>query len=203
MHHLVPAETVECDGVAILRLPGGPGRSGRRGRRGCAASADDPGGGWNPTQHRPSAVKTPRTSSTTAAISARSTRDGNPAAPERVAKPSAVRVLTHLRFDGRAVSFFGDLHPSFSGNVVKAMGGTTLGYPVVSRILARRQPSLPSPDELRARLHEITRLTPNIIEVVVRAPIAARAFRPSQFYRLQNYEHCRRSTASSRSARTA
>jgi hypothetical protein len=62
--------------------------------------------------------------------------DGNPVTPERVAKPSAVRVLTSLRPDGRGVSFFGDLHPSFSGNVVKAMGGATLGYPVVSRMLA-------------------------------------------------------------------
>jgi len=122
--------------------------------------------------------------------------DGNPVTPERVVKPSAVRVLTHLRPDGRAVSFFGDLHPSFFGNVVKAMGGATLGYPVVSRMLARRTPSAPAPVELAARLdyelrpqvHEIVRLTPNIIEVVVRAPIAARAFKPGQFYRLQNYE---------------
>ena len=45
-------------------------------------------------------------------------------------------------------------------------------------------------DELRARVHEIVRLTPNIVEVVVRAPIAARAFKPGQFYRLQNYERC-------------
>src|SRR5207302_7573626 len=122
--------------------------------------------------------------------------DGNPATPERVVKPSAVRVLTHLRPDGRAVSFFGDLHPSFAGNVVKAMGGATLGYPVISRMLARLTPSSPAPMELmarldyelRARVHEIVRLTPNIIEVVVRAPIAARAFNPGQFYRLQNYE---------------
>jgi NAD(P)H-flavin reductase len=122
--------------------------------------------------------------------------EGNPATPERVVKPSVVRVLTHLRPDGRAVSFFGDLHPSFFGNVVKAMGGATLGYPVVSRILARRAPSEPAPAELaarldyelRARVHEIVRLTPNIVEVVVRAPIAARAFKPGQFYRLQNYE---------------
>ena len=122
--------------------------------------------------------------------------DGNPATPERVVKPSAVRVLTHLHADGRAVSFFGDLHPSFFGNVVKAMGGATLGYPVVSRVLARRAPSALSSaalaarlnDELRARVHEVTRLTPNIVEIVVRAPIAARAFKPGQFYRLQNYE---------------
>jgi len=122
--------------------------------------------------------------------------DGNPVTPERVAKPGAVRVLTSLRLDGRAVSFFGDLHPSFSGNVVKAMGGATLGYPVVSRMLARLSPSAPSPaellarldDELRARVHEVVRLTPKIVEVVVKAPMAARAFRPGQFYRLQNYE---------------
>src|SRR4029077_4823518 len=118
--------------------------------------------------------------------------DGNPVTPERVAKPDAVRVLTSLRPDGHAISFFGDLHPSFSGNVVKAMGGATLGYPVVSRMLARIVPSAPSPaefavrleDELRARVHDIIRLTPNIVEVVVRAPMAARAFMPGQFYRL-------------------
>jgi NADPH-dependent glutamate synthase beta subunit-like oxidoreductase/NAD(P)H-flavin reductase len=122
--------------------------------------------------------------------------DGNPATPERVAKPSAVRVLTSLRRDGRAISFFGDLHPSFSGNVVKAMGGATLGYPVVSHMLGRLRPAAPSPaelaarldDELRARVHEVVRLTPKIVEVVIKAPMAARAFRPGQFYRLQNYE---------------
>jgi NADPH-dependent glutamate synthase beta subunit-like oxidoreductase/NAD(P)H-flavin reductase len=122
--------------------------------------------------------------------------DGNPVTPERVAKPNAVRVLTSLRPDGRAISFFGDLHPSFSGNVVKAMGGATLGYPVVSRVLARFPPTAPSParlaarldDELRARVHEVVRLTPKIVEVAIKAPMAARAFRPGQFYRLQNYE---------------
>jgi NADPH-dependent glutamate synthase beta subunit-like oxidoreductase/NAD(P)H-flavin reductase len=116
--------------------------------------------------------------------------------PQRVAKPDAAHVLMSLMEDGRTVSFFGDLHPSFAGNVVKAMGGATRGYPVVSRVLARRAPSQPTPeamkaqldDELRARVHEIIRLTPRIIEVVVKAPMAARAFQPGQFYRLQNYE---------------
>ena len=116
--------------------------------------------------------------------------------PQRVAKPEAAHVLMSLMEDGRAVSFFGDLHPSFAGNVVKAMGGATRGYPVVSRTLAKRPPAGPAPealkarldDELRARVHEIIRLTPRIIEVVVKAPMAARAFQPGQFYRLQNYE---------------
>src|SRR5205814_3093102 len=77
---------------------------------------------------------------------------GKPAAPERIVKPSAVRVLTHLRPDMRAVSFFGDLHPSFFGNVVKAVGGATQGYPVVSRMLARLTPSAPTPAELSTKL---------------------------------------------------
>jgi NADPH-dependent glutamate synthase beta subunit-like oxidoreductase/NAD(P)H-flavin reductase len=122
--------------------------------------------------------------------------EGNPATPERVAKPAEVRVLMSLAEDGRAVSFFGDLHPSFAGNVVKAMGGAKQGYPVVSHTLARRPPASPEPatlktrldDELRARVHMVERLTPKIVEVVVRAPMAARAFQPGQFYRLQNYE---------------
>src|SRR5207253_2695405 len=77
--------------------------------------------------------------------------DGNPATPERVAKPEAVRVLMSLLEDGRAVSFFGDLHPSFAGNVVKAMGGATQGYPVVIQMLARRPPAVPEPAALKAR----------------------------------------------------
>ena len=32
------------------------------------------------------------------------------------------------------------------------------------------------------------RLTPTIVEIVIKAPMAARAFKPGQFYRLQNYE---------------
>lgn len=121
---------------------------------------------------------------------------GNPVTPERTSKPTRPQVLMSLRPDGRAVSFFGDLHPSFSGNVVKAMGGAKQGYPVVSRVLQRVPPSEVTAaelvrkldDGLRARVDQVIRLTPNIVEVVVRAPLAARAFRPGQFYRLQNYE---------------
>ena len=42
--------------------------------------------------------------------------------------------------------------------------------------------------ELRAVVEDVIRLTPNILEIVVRAPIAARSFQPGQFYRLQNFE---------------
>jgi NADPH-dependent glutamate synthase beta subunit-like oxidoreductase/NAD(P)H-flavin reductase len=121
---------------------------------------------------------------------------GNPVTPERVCKPGEVRVMMYRAADGRFMSFFGDLHPSFAGNVVKAMGGAKQGYPVLTRAMA----ALPMPQrtpaqivaqanaEWRARVVRVDRLTPTIVEIVVEAPAAARQFEPGQFYRLQNYE---------------
>ncbi len=114
-----------------------------------------------------------------------------------LAKPEKPAVLTEIRADGRATSFFGDLHPSFHGNVVKAMASATQGYPIVSRMLGRVEAASTEPDaaflarvddELRATVERVERLTPTIVEVVVHAPAAARRFRPGQFYRLQNFE---------------
>ena len=114
-----------------------------------------------------------------------------------LAKPEHPAVLTEIRGDGRATSFFGDLHPSFSGNVVKAMASAKQGYPIVSRMLDRVAPASDASDaaffakldgELRATVAWVERLTPTIVEVVVKAPAAARRFRPGQFYRLQNFE---------------
>jgi NADPH-dependent glutamate synthase beta subunit-like oxidoreductase/NAD(P)H-flavin reductase len=123
--------------------------------------------------------------------------EGNPVTPVRsLAKPDDNHILMHRTGGGRFISFFGDLHPSFFGNVVKAMGSAKRGYPLVSRVLAQVAPSPVSGqaliarcrDELTATVHAVNRLTPNIVEVVLRAPAAARAFHPGQFYRLQNYE---------------
>lgn len=136
--------------------------------------------------------------------------NGQPVTPERLTKPSHVFVLTALHDGGRAVSFFGDQHPSFAGNVVAAMASAKQGYPVVSRMLARRvgPPAEGGGAALIARLndllrpvvHTVERLTPTILEVVVRAPLAARMFRPGQFYRLQNYETLARTIDSTRLA---
>jgi len=117
--------------------------------------------------------------------------------PERgLAKPDVNHVLMHKTADDRFISFFGDLHPSFFGNVVKAMGGAKRGYPVVSQVLTAVPASAVSGadliarcrNDLRATVHAVNRLTPTIVEVVVHAPAAARAFSPGQFYRLQNFE---------------
>ena len=123
---------------------------------------------------------------------------GAPVRPERhTSKPKRPEVLLHRYPDGRFMSFFGDLHPSYFGNVVKAMGSAKQGFPTVSHVLAQRAPASKLDDaqflanlnrELRAVVHEVRRLTPTIVEVVLRAPVAARRFEPGQFYRMQNFE---------------
>jgi NAD(P)H-flavin reductase len=94
------------------------------------------------------------------------------------------------------MSFFGDLHPSFAGNVVKAVASAKRGYPVIDRALRARPPSSVDAHALARSLNEglrpvvtsVERLTPTAVEVTVRAPFAAAAYRPGQFFRVQNYE---------------
>ncbi len=120
---------------------------------------------------------------------------GVPVCPERCGKPAHTHLIAHLAADGRAVSFFGDLHPSFAGTVVKAMASAKNGYPIISRLLTRVSPTADPPAVLHrlrsngsASVVRVERLTATIVEVVVKAPLAAQAFRPGQFFRLQNYE---------------
>ena len=123
---------------------------------------------------------------------------GEPVKPQRsTSKPDTPDVLLSRAADGRFVSYFGDVHPSYFGNVVKAMGSAKQGYPVVSRVLATRPPQNAEAaaefaarlaDRLVATVERVERLTPTIIEVVLRAPLAAEKFQPGQFYRLQNFE---------------
>lgn len=130
---------------------------------------------------------------------------------------------------GRLISYYGDNHPVYAGNVVKAMASAKYGYEEVCALFAdeiaavenesgareatsggksereagAREPvSAPGSeggerfaqlvekldDELIARVVRVERLTPTIVDVVVRAPMQARKFHPGQFYRLQNYE---------------
>ena len=119
---------------------------------------------------------------------------GHAVTPERLSKPVETHVLMKKRGDGKAISFFGDLHPSFAGNVVKAMASAKKGYPVVSQAVAGLSSIEPEPflknigHLLKAHVHAVNRLTPTIIEVVVHAPLAAKNFQPGQFFRLQNFE---------------
>ena len=113
------------------------------------------------------------------------------------------------RSDGRFISFYGDAHPVFAGNVVKAMASARLGYREIARLFEREVAAQDLDEQaerenawvrfaevledgLRAEVVDAIRLADRIVEVIVRAPMAARNFRPGQFYRVQNYEGTRR-----------
>jgi NADPH-dependent glutamate synthase beta subunit-like oxidoreductase/NAD(P)H-flavin reductase len=129
---------------------------------------------------------------------------GHPIVPETGAKPLRAQVLLAppgmIEADGRRLSVFGDLHPGFAGNVVGAMASAKRGYPEVGMVMQQRRPEAELggkswqdlvaelDDGLVARVVRVERLTPTIVEVVVRAPMAARHFQPGQFFRLQNFE---------------
>jgi len=120
-------------------------------------------------------------------------------------EPDAMGFFTSYESDGRFISYYGDNHPRYAGNVVKAMASATHGYREVMRLFEDRIATsdvsaqadrdrswrgllATLEEELTARVVEVKRLTPTIIEVIVRAPAAARHFHPGQFYRLQNFE---------------
>ena len=80
-------------------------------------------------------------SRSTAAISRPMTRTASPRQPQRIAKPDDVQVLIiPARRTAVRSAFSAICIRRFAGNVVKAMGGAKQGYPVVSRVLARRAP---------------------------------------------------------------
>ncbi len=106
---------------------------------------------------------------------------------------------------GRFISFYGDNHPTYAGNVVKAMASAKDGYGQVVRLFEKDVRALDARDQasrdaaraklfgrldasLLATIETVQRLTPTIVEVIVKAPAAAEHFQPGQFYRLQNFE---------------
>lgn len=113
--------------------------------------------------------------------------------------------FTSYENDGKLISYYGDNHPKYAGNVVKAMASAKNGYPKVVEIFAEElatRGDLPQAErdeifdkleakldeEIRAYVVKVDRLTPTIVDVIVKAPLQARKFEPGQFYRLQNFE---------------
>ncbi|MFN7130525.1 MAG: FAD-dependent oxidoreductase, partial [Myxococcales bacterium] len=113
--------------------------------------------------------------------------------------------FTSYNRDGKFITFYGDNLPRYAGSVVKAMASAKHGYSHVAALFAdeiaqqdpKDQPMREHRFEVVARRFEeqlaaevvrVERLTPTIVEVVVKAPLQAKKFKPGQFYRLQNFE---------------
>ena len=108
--------------------------------------------------------------------------------------------FTSYRQGSHYVTFIGDTHPVFHGSVVKAIASAARSWPQVMGALAER-PARHSSDpaagraflddiaqRLNAEVVDVDTSNPEVTEIRVRAPQAARNFRPGQFFRLQTFE---------------
>jgi NADPH-dependent glutamate synthase beta subunit-like oxidoreductase/NAD(P)H-flavin reductase len=110
--------------------------------------------------------------------------------------------FTSYSSGGKFITYYGDNHPIYAGNVVKAMASAKHGYEKVTELFADEisdQNAAESEngfsqliqtldEQFRAFVVRVERLTPTIVDVIVKAPIQAKKFEPGQFYRLQNFE---------------
>ncbi|WP_425402594.1 pyridine nucleotide-disulfide oxidoreductase [Halofilum ochraceum] len=122
-----------------------------------------------------------------------------PVAQAEHAKSQEFGPFTSYNQGGHKVSFIGDTHPAFHGSVVKAIASSMRTYPEILDALGSAPRASDDQRDSEAFLEEVadrfqaTVLSVNtsdtaMAEVWVRAPMAARNFRPGQFYRLQTFE---------------
>jgi len=96
------------------------------------------------------------------------------------------------------VSFLGDTHPVFHGSVVNAVASAKRTYPKIVEALQAKM-TAGSDDEyqqfaqriealLTAKVVDVRQLAEDVLEISVKAPLAAHCFQPGQFFRLQNFD---------------
>ncbi|WP_419235054.1 FAD-dependent oxidoreductase [Rickettsia endosymbiont of Nabis limbatus] len=108
----------------------------------------------------------------------------------------AIGIENNTEFDEDKYSYFGDCNPKYSGSVVKALANSKDGYEALNKKLANNNPNFKGDyknfvkqldDLLISKVYKINILDDKIFELVIHSPLAARNFKPGQFFRLQNY----------------
>jgi NADPH-dependent glutamate synthase beta subunit-like oxidoreductase/NAD(P)H-flavin reductase len=93
----------------------------------------------------------------------------------------------------KAVSFFGDLHPDFEGNVVRAMASAKKGYSQITEIIQKKSDTPDSNflskinSDFLVKIEKIEKLSDHVYEIFVKAPLLAKRTKVGHIFRLQNY----------------
>lgn len=110
------------------------------------------------------------------------------------AKADNIGFFVAKNHDNKMVSFFGDLHPSFNGSVVKAMASAKNGFPAISQALSilpaarNYQEFLDGVNkDFVVEVKEVNVLSDYMFELVVYAPLLARKTKLGHIFRLHNY----------------
>lgn len=109
--------------------------------------------------------------------------------------------FTSYQKDQYRVSFLGDTHPVFHGNVVKAIASAKATYPKIMQHLAKpefnkTQPTQNTYESFKQKIQQqfdstvvnAKQIKKNVLELTIHAPQAIKHYRPGQFYRAQPYE---------------
>ena len=88
---------------------------------------------------------------------------------------------------------FGDYDPEYSGSVVKALASAKNGYKKITEQLGANAPRTifgnlykVLDDQLRPYVHHIKEISSEVLELVIKSPLAAKNYRAGQIFRLQN-----------------
>lgn len=100
----------------------------------------------------------------------------------------------HQRSDGRSITVFGDMHPSYHGSVVKALASAKEGVAFIETLLSRVKNSCDQstlhairklPAFLQPKITNIIQKNNGMVELQVYAPFAAYHTYPGQFFKSQ------------------
>jgi len=119
-------------------------------------------------------------------------KDNNLFSKTYTARPNNFSVITKIDSNSKkAVSFFGDLHPNFEGNVVKAMTSAKQGYQQINEILKDVKKTTNIKRDFRedflVKIHSVERLSNHVVEILIKAPLLANQTKIGQIFRLHNY----------------
>ncbi|CAO5680362.1 MAG: Dihydroorotate dehydrogenase B (NAD(+)), electron transfer subunit [Holosporales bacterium] len=96
----------------------------------------------------------------------------------------------------KSISFLGDMNPHFSGSVVRALKSAKDGSKEIIAHIKKTPPKGCCTHllnrHLTATLIDRIRLTDSIDELIIHAPLHVKNFKPSQFFRIQNFERVAR-----------
>ncbi len=104
--------------------------------------------------------------------------------------------FTSYQYGAKRVSYIGDTHPLFNGNVVKAIASAKKASVKVVEALESLPENTHESTQFSAMLKEgftatiqsIDSSNPTMAEVWVKAPFAAKNFKAGQFFRMQSFE---------------
>lgn len=122
-----------------------------------------------------------------------------PTAPVEHIKKENFGPFTSYDDKQHRVTFLGDTHPAFNGNVVKAVASGMKIYPHIVDSFGERTSLKGDVAEYQAfnknvsslfnsNIDAVIRHNDSTIELRIHAPMAAKRFHPGQFFRLQNFE---------------